>query len=138
MILMKDESFGSVHWLYMPKTRTPMSATARWLRTAENRDVSAEPLAHPFACLLTPLTHSLAPYCSLLSLARSLPSSWESVTFMSENQAVLNHSVPHSQILRHSRMAHLRALAPFHITRVFYHGKVQLISVLMASKEQEI
>ena len=42
---------------------------AHWFRTAKNRDVSTESLAHLFARLLAPLTHTLAPYCSLRSCA---------------------------------------------------------------------
>ena len=38
---------------------------AQWFRTAKNRDVSSGTLARPFACLLAPLTHLLAPHCSL-------------------------------------------------------------------------
>ena len=37
--------------------------------TTENPDVSTGPLARPFARSLAPLTHSLAPYCSLRSRA---------------------------------------------------------------------
>ena len=62
--------------------------SAQWSRITGNRDVNAGPLARPFAHLLAPLTHSLAPYYTLHSrtplgsfvrlLAHSLPSSWES------------------------------------------------------------
>ena len=80
----------------------------QWGTTAKNSDVSTGPLACPFARLLTPLTCSLAPDCSLRSrpgpcalaaltrsLARSLhslPHSWESELFMSHNDLVLSHS----------------------------------------------
>ena len=59
---------------------------------------STGPLARPFA---RSLTHSLAPDCSLCSrpplrslacLLRSLPCSWESELFMSENDLALSHS----------------------------------------------
>ena len=45
-----------------------------WFRITKNRDWSTGPLARPFARSLTPLTHSLAPDCSLRSrpLLRSL------------------------------------------------------------------
>ena len=36
-----------------------------WSRIIKNLDVSTRPLARPFACLLAPLTRSLAPHCSL-------------------------------------------------------------------------
>ena len=52
---------------------------ALWSGTTKNRDVSAAPLACPFARLLTPLTHALALPCSLhlcaSLLIRSLASS---------------------------------------------------------------
>merc|ERR1711989_100441 len=63
------------------------------LEQQKNRDVSTGPFARPLARLLAPLTHSLAPDCSLRSrplrsrplrsrsLTHSLPSSWESVIF---------------------------------------------------------
>ena len=38
-----------------------------WSGTNKNQDVSTGPLARPFACLLVPLTRSLAPDCSLRS-----------------------------------------------------------------------
>ena len=44
----------------------------------KNTDCSTGPLAHPFACSLTPLTRSLAPDCSLARLLCSLLRSWES------------------------------------------------------------
>ena len=40
-----------------------------WFRTAKNRDVSNGPFACPLTRSLTPLTHSLAPHCSLRSRA---------------------------------------------------------------------
>ena len=48
--------------------------SAQWFRTAKNRDVSTGPPARAFACSLAPLTHLLAPPCSLHSctLLRSL------------------------------------------------------------------
>ena len=39
--------------------------TPLWFRIAMNRDASTGPLARTFACLLAPLTHSLAPHCLL-------------------------------------------------------------------------
>ena len=45
---------------------------AQWVRKAKNRDVSAGPLACPFARSLAPLTYSL-------------PSSWERVILMTHN-----------------------------------------------------
>ena len=71
----------------------------------KNRDVSAGPLACPLARSLAPLTHWLAPYCSLRSraplrslvrsVARSLTRSQARGTVkivMSQFQAALNHS----------------------------------------------
>ena len=43
--------------------------SAQWFRTAKNRDVNSGPLARPYACSLAPPTHSLAPHCSIRSLA---------------------------------------------------------------------
>ena len=43
------------------------AATALWSGTNKNRDVSTGPLARSFARSLAPLTHSLAPDCSLRS-----------------------------------------------------------------------
>ena len=40
-------------------------ASALWFRSAKNQDVSNGPLDCPLACLLTPLTHSLALHCLL-------------------------------------------------------------------------
>ena len=56
---------------------------ALWSGTNKNRDVSTGSLTRPFARSLAPLTHSLAPDCSLrsrplLRSLRSLPRSWES------------------------------------------------------------
>ena len=45
----------------------------QWFRTLWNRDVSTGPLAPPLARSLAPLTHSLAPHCSVAhSLAPEL------------------------------------------------------------------
>ena len=43
--------------------------SALWSGTNKNRDVSTGPLARPLARSLAPLTHSLAPHCSLHSRA---------------------------------------------------------------------
>ena len=64
--------FVTPHWRWT-------SARALWARSTKNPDVSAGPLARPFARSLAPLTRSLAPHYSLRSraplrsLARSLP-----------------------------------------------------------------
>jgi len=76
----------------------------RIVKTAKNWDVNTRPLADPFACLLTLLTHLLAPHC-LLRLRAALRSFIRSPAnfihsqarenvgiFMSHDQAVLNHS----------------------------------------------
>ena len=58
----------------------------------------SEPLAHPLTSSLAPVTHSLAPDCSLHTarfarlLTHSLPSSWDNGIFLSNFQCVLNHS----------------------------------------------
>ena len=44
-----------------------------WPRINKNPDVSTGPRTFPFACLLAPLTHSRAPYCSLCSRALLRP-----------------------------------------------------------------
>ena len=63
------------------------SNKALWARSTKNSDKSTGPLTCPFAGWLAPLTHSLAPPCSLylriplrslFRLLRSLPHSWES------------------------------------------------------------
>ena len=51
----------------IPGNKQCRSGTAQWVRTAKNRDVSTGSRASPFACLLAPLTHSLAPDCLLCS-----------------------------------------------------------------------
>ena len=45
--------------------RKEAAASAQWVRTAKNWDVSNGPLARPFALSLAPLTHSLARHCWL-------------------------------------------------------------------------
>ena len=75
-----------------------------WSGRNKNRDVRTGPLACPFARSLAPLTHSLAPPC-LLCLRAPLRSFVCSLAhyahyqargkvgiFMSQNQAVLNHT----------------------------------------------
>ena len=58
----------------------------------------SEPLAHPLTSSLAPVTHSLAPDCSLHTarfarlLTHSLPSSWDNGKFLSNFQCVVNHS----------------------------------------------
>ena len=47
--------------------KASQSPRALWSITAKNTDCSTGPLARPFACLLAPLTRSLAPDCSLRS-----------------------------------------------------------------------
>ena len=46
---------------------TLAKSIALWSGTNKNEDVSTGPLARPFARSLAPLTHSLAPDCSLRS-----------------------------------------------------------------------
>ena len=83
-------------------------AAALWSGTNKNRDVSTGPLARPFARSLAPLTHSLAPDCSLHSrpplrslvrslahfahsLARGTVSDWMAI--LSVFFSIIDHSV---------------------------------------------
>ena len=56
--------------------------TSLWSRTTKNPDASIGPLAHPFSRLVTPLSLSLPPNCSL-----------ERECLMLGRQAFLDHSV---------------------------------------------
>ena len=49
------------------KTEAKLGNIALWFRSAKNRDINTGPLACPFASLLPPLTHLLAPHCLLRS-----------------------------------------------------------------------
>ena len=79
---------------------------AVWFRAAMNRDGSTGPLACPLTCPLAPLTHSLAPPCSLHSQApiiHSLAPLTHSAhgkvdDLMTKNQAVLSHGALNSQV----------------------------------------
>ena len=83
---------------------------ALWSITAKNTDCSTGPLARPFARSLAPLTHSLAPDCSLRSrpplrsLVRSLAHFAHSLAHGTVNNwmailsvffSIIDHSVPH-------------------------------------------
>ena len=65
---------------------------ALWSRTAMNWVVSTGPLACPFTCSLTPLTHSLAMHCFFACTLRCAHSFTHSFQSSWENQDVLNHS----------------------------------------------
>ena len=59
--------------------------------TNKNRDVSTGPLARPFACLLAPLTRSLAPDCSLCSRP--------SLRSLVRSLAHFSHSLAHGKVI---------------------------------------
>ena len=54
---------------------------ALWFKTTKNPDVSTGPLARLFACSLAPLTHLLAPHCSLCLRAHCAHSFARSLTY---------------------------------------------------------
>ena len=82
-----------------------------WARITKNTDWSTGPLTHPFARLLAPPTHSLAPHYSLCSRAplRSLRS-WDSDKLDSYLFCVFFYSSP--QCTSHLHHPH-RTLATF-------------------------
>ena len=79
-----------------------ITVIALWFWTFKNRNRSTGPIASLFARSLAPLTHSLAPHCSLRSRAPRAHSFTRSVTHsrfygkvddpMSQNDLVLSHS----------------------------------------------
>ena len=58
--------------LYIPLGQFVRPSIPLWFRTTMIRDVSTGPLAHPFARSLAPLSHLLAPHCSLRSFVHLL------------------------------------------------------------------
>ena len=56
-----------LHSTFHDFTRQPPSPKPLWSRILKNPEVSTGPLARPFARSLAPLTHLLAPDCSLRS-----------------------------------------------------------------------
>ena len=110
LIIIRQQIFPRFqHWTEkpscMPNTKIPGTADlctmGQICRSTKNPDVSTGLLAPLFARSLAPLTRSHAPHYALRSAAltrslarslRSLPRSWESEFFMSQNDMVLSHS----------------------------------------------
>ena len=81
------------------------------IETLLYREVSTGPVTRSLA----PLTHLLAPHCSLGSRAPLRSFSWESYIFISNFQGVLNHSVLlccHSK-LKPLSLLNLESIGPF-------------------------
>ena len=86
--------------------------------------VSNEPLAHPLIHLLAPLTHSLAPHCSLRSRAaafvRSLVGQWNIFVQFSmcpesqwnDYEIDAQSTGPFTRLLARSLALHTRSLSP--------------------------
>ena len=62
-----DQTLAEFVLLRLLQDHAAETTSAQWGRTAKNWDVNTGPLARPFARSLAPLTHSLAPDCSLRS-----------------------------------------------------------------------